>query len=159
MSEYRIGYGEDIHRLEKGDHLTLCGLVIPFSKHAVAHSDGDCPFHAVADALLGALALGDIGDFFPPSDPTTKGLDSSLIVKKAVALICQKGYRVVNVDVTIILEEPRLSPFKKEMRDNLARALGVDVSNVSVKAGTNEKLDAIGKGEAVKAVAVVLVEK
>lgn len=159
MSEYRIGYGEDIHRLGKGDHLTLCGVVIPFSKQAIAHSDGDCPFHAVADALLGALALGDIGDFFPPSDPTTKGIDSSLIVKKAVALISEKGYRVVNVDMTIILEEPRLSPYKKEMRENLARALGIDVGGVSVKVGTNEKLDAIGKGEAIKAVAIVLVEK
>lgn len=159
MSERHIGYGEDIHRLVKGDHLTLCGVKIPFSETALAHSDGDCAYHAVADALLGSAALGDIGFYFPPSDSSTKGIDSSIIVAKAVSLLNEKGFRLVNLDLTIILEEPRLAPYREAMRSNLARLLGIALDSVSVKAGTNEGLDAVGRGEAVKAIALVSVEK
>jgi 2-C-methyl-D-erythritol 2,4-cyclodiphosphate synthase len=159
MSDYRIGYGEDIHRLAKGDHLTLGGVRIPFAKAAVAHSDGDVVFHAVADSLLGSLALGDIGDYFPPSDKSTEGIDSALIVKKAVDLIENRGFRVSNLDIMIILEEPHLAPYKEKMRSNISKLLHVDVDRVSIKAGTNEKLDSIGKGEAIKTVAIVLVEE
>jgi 2-C-methyl-D-erythritol 2,4-cyclodiphosphate synthase len=159
MSDYRIGYGEDIHRLIEGDHLLLAGVRIPFGKTALAHSDGDVVYHAVADALLGSLALGDIGELFPPSDKKTVGLDSALIVKKAVNLVGENGYRVTNIDVVIQLERPNVASYKAAMRSNLANLLGVSLGAVSVKAGTNEGLDAIGKGEAAKAVAVVLVEK
>jgi len=159
MSDFRIGYGEDIHRLAKGEHLTLGGVRIPFEKGIVAHSDGDLVYHAIADAILGSLALGDIGDYFPPSDPSTEGLDSSLIVTKAVELISKKNYHVKNLDVMIILEQPHLASYKETMRENIAKLLNVQKDDVSVKAGTNERLDSVGKGEAVKAVAVVLVEK
>jgi 2-C-methyl-D-erythritol 2,4-cyclodiphosphate synthase len=160
MKSYRIGYGEDIHRLVKGHDFVLGGVKItPTDVMPLAHSDGDVIYHAVSDALLGALALGDIGVYFPPSDKKTKGMDSRLIVEKCLSLVKAKGYHVVNADVSVILEKPHLRPLIEGMQANLASLLEVADGAASVKAGTNEGLDALGEGKAIKAVAVVLLEK
>lgn len=153
--DFRVGYGEDIHKLVKGRKLILCGTPIPFDLGLLGHSDADVAYHAVSDALLGALGLGDIGKYFPPSDPSLANIDSLLIVKKCLALVKEKGYRVNNVDVSILTEEPRLAPYIGAMKENLALALEIKESQASVKAMTNEGLDAIGRGEAIKAIAVL----
>jgi 2-C-methyl-D-erythritol 2,4-cyclodiphosphate synthase len=153
--DFRVGYGEDIHKLVKGRKLILCGTPIPFDLGLLGHSDADVAYHAVSDALLGALGLGDIGKYFPPSDPSIANIDSLLIVKKCLALVKEKGYRVNNVDVSILTEEPRLAPYIGAMKENLALALEIKESQASVKAMTNEGLDAIGRGEAIKAIAVL----
>lgn len=153
--DFRVGYGEDIHKLVKGRKLILCGTPIPFDLGLLGHSDADVAYHAVSDALLGALGLGDIGKYFPPSDPSLANIDSLLIVKKCLALVKEKGYRVNNVDVSILTEEPHLAPYIGAMKENLALALEIKESQASVKAMTNEGLDAIGRGEAIKAIAVL----
>jgi 2-C-methyl-D-erythritol 2,4-cyclodiphosphate synthase len=157
--DYRIGYGEDIHRLVAGRRLVLCGTTIPFDLGLLGHSDADVAFHAVSDALLGSLGLGDIGKYFPPKDPACEGIDSLVIVKKCLGFIQERGYAVHNCDVSLIAEEPHLSPYIDEMKKNLALALEVKENQVSVKAMTNEGLDAIGRGEAIKAVAVLTILK
>ena len=154
----RIGFASDIHRLVKGRRLILSGVVVPFELGEEAHSDGDVVFHAVSEAILGALALGDLGKYFPATDEY-KDIDSSFIVKKVVFMMLKKGYVVNNVDVSITLEKPKLKPYILDMRKNLATLLNVDVDDVSVKAGTNEGLDEIGQGKAVKAEAIVLLKK
>jgi len=157
--DFRFGYGEDIHRLVGGRKLVLCGTTIPFDLGLLGHSDADVAFHALSDALLGSLGLGDIGKYFPPKDPAYEGIDSLLIVKKSLSLVKEKGYEVNNCDISIIAEEPYLAPYIAEMKKNLALALEIKESQVSVKAMTNEGLDAVGRGEAIKAVAVVSVVK
>lgn len=157
--DYRIGYGEDIHALVKGRDLILSGVKIPFEKGLLGHSDGDIVYHALADALLGSLGLGDIGKIFPPSDPATEGIDSRIIVSKCLDLVGKKGYVVNNADISIAIERPRLSSFIKRMRMNIADVLNLDIDRVSIKAMTNEGFDAVGKGEAARAVASVLVKK
>ncbi len=159
MNDFRIGYGEDIHKLVAGRKLILSGVEIPFSKGLLGHSDADVVFHAVSDALLGALALGDIGKLFPSTDPATEGIVSSLIVEKCLSLVAEEGYRVHNVDVSIAAEEPRLAPYIDAMRAALAKTLKTETENVSVKAMTNEGFDAVGKGLAIRAAAIVLLEK
>jgi len=153
--DFRVGYGEDIHRLVPNRKLVLSGTKIPFDLGLEGHSDADVVFHAVSDALLGALGLGDIGKYFPPNDPSIAGIDSLLIVKKCLAMIKEKGYRVNNVDVSISAQEPKLAPFILEMKANLALALEIKESQASIKAMTNEGLDAVGKGEAIKASAIL----
>jgi 2-C-methyl-D-erythritol 2,4-cyclodiphosphate synthase len=153
--DIRVGYGEDIHKLVKGRKLILCGTPIPFDLGLLGHSDADVAYHAVSDALLGALGLGDIGKYFPPSDPNITNIDSLLIVKKCLSLVKGKGYRVNNVDVSILTEEPHLAPYIGAMKSNLALALEIKEEQASVKAMTNEGLDAVGRGEAIKAVAVL----
>ena len=155
---FRIGYGNDIHRLETGKPLILGGVSIESEKGAVGHSDADCLTHAVTDAILGALALGDIGLHFSDKDERWSGADSFVFLRHAVGLMKKKGFRVVNVDSTVNLETPRLRPFIDAMRENLANALEVETDCVSVKAKTGEKVDAVGKAEAIKAEAVVLLE-
>lgn len=157
--DIRIGYGEDIHRLVSGRKLILLGVSIPFDLGLIGHSDADVGYHAVSDALLGSLGLGDIGKYFPPSDPSIEGIDSLLIVKKCLGLVKARGYAVNNCDVSIITEEPKLSPYIEAMKENLSLALEVSDLQVSVKAMTNEGLDAIGKGEAIKAIAVLTVRQ
>jgi 2-C-methyl-D-erythritol 2,4-cyclodiphosphate synthase len=155
MMDFRVGYGEDIHALVPNRKLVLSGTKIPFDLGLEGHSDADVVFHAVSDALLGALGLGDIGKYFPPSDPTTTGIDSLLIVKKCLGLVKDKGYHVNNCDVSIVAQEPKLAPFVEEMKNNLALALEIKESQASIKAMTNEGMDAVGKGQAIKAIALL----
>lgn len=155
----RIGFASDIHQLILDRPLILAGIVIPAPYGELAHSDGDVVYHALAESILGALALGDLGEHFPDSDPTSEGMDSSLIVKHAVTLMEEKGYRVGNVDISIYLESPKLQPHKIEMRRHIAELLKTDISHVSLKAGTNEKMDAVGERKAVKADAIILLEE
>lgn len=155
----RIGYGEDIHPLVKGRKLILAGLEIPFELGLDGHSDADAVFHSISDALLGSLALGDIGKLFPPSDDSIKGIDSSLIVLECYKRVKEKGYRVVNLDVSITAERPKLAKYINQMRSNIAKLLETDLDNVSVKAMTNEGFDATGEGRAIRATTVLLIEK
>lgn len=155
----RIGHGYDIHRFSEETvdaTLTLGGVAIPYSKKLLAHSDGDLVIHALCDALLGALAMGDIGEHFPDTDPQFKNKDSRFFLRHILSLVKDKGYRVGNVDLSIIAEAPKLSPFKMQMRESLAHILEVAISDVNVKATTHEKLDAIGNKQGIAAHAVVL---
>ena len=155
---FRVGFGNDIHRLADGKPLILGGVLIESDKGAVGHSDADCLTHAVTDALLGALALGDIGSHFSDQDERWRNADSFVFLHHAVDLIKEKGFAVVNIDSTISLEMPRLRPFIDEMRENLADVLEIEVDFVSVKAKTGEKVDAVGKSEAIRVDAIVLLK-
>ena len=155
----RIGFASDIHRLVEGRKLILAGVVVPFELGELAHSDGDVVYHALAESILGALAFGDLGTHFPDSDDKYKDIDSSILVKEVVSLMKKEGYIIGNIDISITLEKPKLKNYISEMRNNIARLLETDVKNVSVKAGTNEKLDEIGKGLAVKAESIVLLKE
>ena len=155
----RIGFASDIHRLVEGRKLILAGVVVPFELGELAHSDGDVVYHALAESILGALALGDLGTHFPDSDDKYKDIDSSILVKEIVSLMKKEGYIIGNIDISITLEKPKLKNYISEMRNNIAKLLETDVKNVSVKACTNEKLDEIGKGLAVKAESIVLLKE
>lgn len=157
--EYRSGIGSDIHRLVEGRPLKLGGVGIDFDKGLLAHSDGDVVLHAVIDAMLGAAGLGDIGTMFPDSDPQFKDIDSKELVLNARDYVSSKRWEVVNVDLTINAEEPRLGPFKAQMKRCIASLLGIDFTNVNVKAKTNEGLGAIGQGLAISAEAIVLLRR
>lgn len=159
MLPHRIGHGYDLHRLQTGGRLVIGGIEVAQGLSPVAHSDGDVVLHAVVDALLGAMAWGDIGEHFPNADPQWKGASSSLFVTTIHDRIHAAGYRVQNLDVTILAERPTLKPFKRPMTDLLAGLLHVAPDQVNVKAGTNEGCDAIGRGEAVAAHAVVLLAR
>jgi len=154
----RIGFASDIHRLVAGRRLMLSGVCVPSDIGELAHSDGDVVYHAASEAILGALALGDLGKFFPGT-PEYKDIDSAIIVRRVVGMMLDEGYEINNIDVSITLEKPKLAPFIMEMRQNLALLLNTSIDNVSVKAGTNEGLDEIGKGLAVKADAIVMLKK
>jgi len=154
----RIGQGYDVHRLAEGRRLVLGGVEIPSPVGCVGHSDADALAHAIMDALLGALALGDIGQHFPNTDPAYAGADSIALLGRVVALLAEHGARVVNVDATVIVEAPKLAPHIPGMRRRLAAALGVGEGDVSVKATTAEGLGAFGRGEGIAAHAVALVE-
>lgn len=152
----RIGTGYDIHRLVEGRKLVLGGVVIPFEKGLLGHSDSDVLSHAVCDALLGAAALGDIGAHFPDTDPLWAGASSMEFLAHAVELIMERGYSIANVDATVLAERPKLRPYIQMMRESLASILRIDVDQVNVKAKTNEGLESIGRGEAMAAQAVAL---
>jgi len=152
----RIGQGYDVHRLVEGRALILGGVTIPYEKGLLGHSDADVLTHSVMDALLGAAALGDIGKLFPDSDPAYAGADSVALLRAVTALLWEKGWRVGNVDATVIAQRPKLAPFREEMRQNLAEAMGIDVSAVSIKATTEEGLGFTGSGEGMAAMAVAL---
>jgi 2-C-methyl-D-erythritol 2,4-cyclodiphosphate synthase len=154
----RVGQGWDIHRLVEGRRLMLAGTEIPFERGLLGHSDGDVVLHAVTDALLGALAAGDIGQHFPDTDPRLASADSAVLLAEIVALAGTRGWRVGNVDVTILAERPKLAPFMAPMRTRLAALLQVDESCVGIKAKTMEGLGAIGAGDAIAVLAVALVE-
>jgi 2-C-methyl-D-erythritol 2,4-cyclodiphosphate synthase len=156
---FRIGFGNDIHRLTWGRPLILGGVQIDSDLGAEGHSDADALLHAITDAVLGALALGDIGSHFSDKDERWKNADSTMFLYEAMRMIKEKGFRVVNVDSTISLEKPKLRPHINAMRENLAKILEVDISKVSVKAKTGEKVDAVGESRAIKAEAVVLLEQ
>ena len=152
----RIGFGYDVHRLNKGRKCILCGVEIPSDFGPDGFSDADVPVHALMDALLGAAALGDIGKHFPDSDKQWKDASSIDLLKRTYAHVCSTGFTLGNADITIVLESPRLSPYIKRMRTELAQAMGTDVSNISVKATTEEKLGFTGAGSGISATAVVL---
>lgn len=153
----RIGHGYDVHRLVEGRKLILGGVDIPFEKGLLGHSDADVLTHAVMDALLGAAALGDIGKHFPDSDPAYAGADSLLLADRVSSLIHEQGYRIENVDATILAQAPKLAPHIPMMRENLSRALGIPLSAVSVKATTEEGLGFTGEGLGIAAHAVCLI--
>lgn len=156
----KIGYGRDIHVLSNiGRDFILGGVKIPFEKKIVAHSDGDVLFHALAEALLGALALGDLGTFFPENDINCDNINSEIIVKKALSLMSEKGFHLINVDISIILEKPKLRPYIQKIKQNVAKILCLEEDMVSIKAQTNEKIDEIGKGLAIEALCALLIEK
>lgn len=154
----RIGHGYDVHALAEGLPLVLCGVRVPHGKGCVAHSDGDVAAHALADALLGAAALGDIGLHFPDTSAEFKGADSIELLRRVVGMVSDKGYVVGNVDVTIIMQRPRLRTYIDEMRARLAEALGIDLDCVSVKATTEERLGFTGNEQGVAAHAVALLQ-
>jgi 2-C-methyl-D-erythritol 2,4-cyclodiphosphate synthase len=156
---FRIGSGYDVHQLVEGRALILGGVEIPFEKGSLGHSDGDVLAHAIADALLGATALGDIGHHFPDTDLKYKGADSLSLLHQLVLEIESLGYKISNVDSTLILEKPKIAPFIQEIRTKLAHALNCSVDQVSVKATTTEKLGFTGRGEGVAASAICLVTK
>ncbi len=154
--DIRIGHGYDVHRLVEERELILGGVRIPYEKGLLGHSDADVLLHAIADALLGALALGDIGKHFPDSDPQYKGISSLVLLKKTAELVCSRGYKVGNVDATVLAQRPKLAPYIPSMRENIAAALGIEVERISVKATTEEGLGFTGSGEGIAAHAVVL---
>ena len=154
----RIGHGYDVHRLVEGRKLILGGVEIDHTLGLLGHSDADVLAHAVSDALLGAAALGDIGTHFPDTDPQYKGADSILLLRHVVGLLREKGYRVVNVDSTVIAQAPKLKPHIPGMREHLADACGVDIDFINVKATTEERLGFSGREEGIAAHAVVLIE-
>ncbi len=154
----RIGHGYDVHRLVEGRKLILGGVEIPWELGLLGHSDADVLTHAVMDAILGAAALGDIGQLFPDTDPRWAGADSLALLRQVMAVTAEAGYRVENLDATVLAQAPKLAPHRGQMRENLARAMGLDVSQVSVKATTEEGLGFTGSGEGIAAHAVVLLE-
>lgn len=155
----RIGHGYDLHRLVEGRPLFLGGVQISHRSGLLGHSDGDVVLHAICDAVLGALGIGDIGQHFPDSDERYRGIDSSALLRHVVALMGDEGWRVGNVDVTICAEEPQLAPHRHAMRSRVADLLGAPITSVSIKAKTNEGVDAVGRGAAIAATAVVLLEE
>jgi 2-C-methyl-D-erythritol 2,4-cyclodiphosphate synthase len=155
----KIGSSIDVHQLVAKRKLILGGIVIPSKSGPKAHSDGDVVFHAITEAILGALAKGDLGDHFPPSDPKYKNYDSSNFVLKALEMLKQAKYRINNIDITIILEEPKLGKNKSLIRDNIAKLMKLKKEQVNVKAGTAEKLGDIGKGKGVASFVTLLIEK
>lgn len=155
----RIGHGYDVHRLVPDRRLVLGGVEVPFERGLLGHSDADVLTHAVMDALLGAAALGDIGQHFPDHDPAYAGADSLVLLDQVTALLAERGWRVGNVDATVIAQRPKLASYIPQMRANLARRMGVELEQVNVKATTEEGLGFTGGGEGIAAHAVVLLEK
>ena len=154
----RIGHGYDVHRLVSGRELIIGGENIPFEMGLLGHSDADVLLHAVCDALLGAAALGDIGRHFPDSDPSFEGIDSRILLRKTAELLRGKGYRIVNIDATIIAQRPKLAGFIEKMRANIAVDCGIETDAVNIKATTEEGLGFTGKAEGIAAHAVCLIE-
>ncbi len=156
---YRIGQGIDFHKLVEGREFWLGGIHIPHSKGALGHSDADVLLHAICDALLGALSLGDIGQHFPDTDAAYKGIDSKVLLAKSYQLVCERGYQLVNIDSTILLQAPKIRKYVDEMRKAIADILSVSVDDVSIKATTTEQLSFIGREEGIVATANVLLVK
>lgn len=159
MKELRIGYGYDVHRLVEARPLLLGGVEIPHPRGLEGHSDADVLLHAIADAMLGAVAQGDIGRHFPDNDDTYRDMDSRVLLKKVNEILMQQGYRLGNIDSTIVAQKPRLAPYIEEMRQNIAQDTGLGIDRVSVKATTSEQLGFEGTGEGISARAVVTVTR
>lgn len=157
--DIRIGHGFDVHALAEGLRLVLCGVEIEHTKGCVAHSDGDVAIHAICDALLGALALGDIGKLFPDTDAKYKGIDSRQLLKEVIDIVTDKGYTISNIDCTIAMQRPKLRPHIDLMRERLAEVVGIPADRISVKATTTERLGFEGREEGVSATAVTLLIK
>lgn len=159
MLDFRIGQGLDVHAFTEGDHVMLGGVRVPHSQGLEAHSDGDVALHALCDALLGAAALGDIGKHFPPTDDQWRNADSTLLLEAVHRLLVRDGWRLVNLDLTIVCEQPRIAPHVAAMRETIADVLQSPVDTVSVKGTTTEKLGFCGRGEGISANAVVLIKR
>ena len=157
--DIRIGHGFDVHALAEGLRLVLCGVEIEHTKGCVAHSDGDVAIHAICDALLGALALGDIGKLFPDTDAKYKGIDSRRLLKEVVNIVTDKGYSISNIDCTIAMQRPKLRPHIDLMRERLSEVIGIPADRISVKATTTERLGFEGREEGVSATAVTILIK
>lgn len=157
--DFRIGHGFDVHALAEGLRLVLCGVEIEHTKGCVAHSDGDVAIHAICDALLGALALGDIGKLFPDTDAKYKGIDSRRLLKEVVDIVADKGYAISNIDCTIAMQRPKLRPHIDLMRERLSEVVGIPADRISVKATTTERLGFEGREEGVSATAVTILIK
>ena len=155
----RIGHGYDVHRLTEGRKCIIGGVDIPYSKGLLGHSDADVLVHAVMDAVIGALCLGDIGKLFPDNDSQYKGADSIILCTHVAEVMKEKGYKIGNVDATVIAQAPKMAPYIMQMRENIAKALETDIENVSVKATTEEKLGFTGEGLGISAHAVCILEK
>lgn len=155
----RIGQGYDVHRLAENRPCIICGVNIPYEKGLLGHSDADVALHALSDALLGAAAMGDIGKLFPDTDPKFKGADSRKLLREVVSAVKAKGYYVVNADITVIAQRPKMHAHIEQMRKNVSQDLETDIGAVSVKATTTEKLGFEGRGEGISAMAVVLIDK
>ena len=153
----RIGNGFDVHRLVEGRRCIICGVDIPYHLGLLGHSDADVALHALADALLGAAALGDIGRHFPDTDPRWEGADSRMLLREVVAILARAGYRPANVDITIIAQAPKMSPHIDAMRTNVASDLGLPIDRVAIKATTTEHLGFTGRGEGIAAQATALI--
>lgn len=156
---FRVGLGYDIHKLVEGRPLIIGGIEIPYEKGLLGHSDADVLIHAIIDAMLGALALSDIGTHFPDTDPKYKGISSVELLKNVIGLIHEKGYVINNIDSNIILQEPKMKPHIPNMVKNLSKIMGIDASQLSIKAKTNEQMDAVGEKFAIEANAVVMLRK
>lgn len=156
---YRIGQGFDIHKLVEGRKLILGGIEIPFEKGLLGHSDADCLIHAIIDAIFGALALGDIGSHFPDTDMKYKDVNSCVLLKDAVKIMKEKGFKIVNMDSTIKIQAPKMRPYIDKIRNNLKEILNIDMDNISVKAKTMEEMGIVGEGDAVICDAIILLEK
>ena len=155
----RIGHGYDVHAFCEGNHIMLCGVKVPHNKGFKAHSDGDIALHALTDAILGACALGDIGRHFPDTDAAYKGIDSRVLLRRVIDLVSEKGFRVNNVDITIVAEKPKLADFVDTMCETVASDLAIDRDRVNVKATTSEKLGFTGQEQGIAAHAVVTVQE
>lgn len=155
----RIGHGYDVHKLVEGRDLIIGGVKIPYEKGLLGHSDADVLLHAVSDSLLGAAAMGDIGGMFPDNDPQFLGADSLVLLRSVFQRLRDNGYKVVNVDATVITQKPKMKAYIPEMRMNIAAALSTDIDNISVKATTEEELGFTGRGEGISAHSVCLIEK
>lgn len=158
-SDFRTGIGFDVHAFAVGRNLIIGGVEIPFNKGLQGHSDADVLLHAISDALLGALALGDIGKHFPDTDPKFKDADSTILLKEVYNLIEEKGYVLGNIDSIVAMEKPKLAPYISKIQNKIAETLGTEIENISIKATTTEKLGFIGRGEGVSAFATVLLIK
>ncbi len=155
----RIGHGYDVHRLVEGRKLVMGGVEIPYEKGLLGHSDADVLAHAIMDALLGAAALGDIGKLFPDNDEAYAGADSMKLMERVVAVLAENGWKIGNIDSTVIAQKPKLAPYIEKMRERMAQVCGIDMNQISVKATTEEKLGFTGSGEGIAAHAVCIIEK
>jgi 2-C-methyl-D-erythritol 2,4-cyclodiphosphate synthase len=156
---YRIGQGIDFHQLVEGREFWLGGVLVPHSKGALGHSDADVLLHAICDAMLGALSLGDIGYHFPDTDMTFKGIDSKVLLQRCFRLICERGYSVINIDSTILLQAPKIKKYTDEMRKIISELVGISMEDVSIKATTTEHMSFIGREEGIVATANILLRK
>ncbi len=157
-TDFRIGFGYDVHKMTEGRALILCGVKIPYEKGLLGHSDADVAAHALSDALLGAAALGDIGSHFPDTDPKYKGANSISLLRRVVSLLKDKSFYVNNADICIAAQAPKLAPYIEEMRKNIANAMETSIDRVSVKATTTEKMGFEGRGEGISAYAVCTIK-
>lgn len=154
----RIGFGYDVHKLVEGRKCIICGIDVPHTKGLLGHSDADVAIHALCDALLGAAAMGDIGRLFPDTSEEFKDIDSRILLREVVGRLCEKGYTVGNVDITIAAQKPKMMPYIEAMRENMASDLKIDISCVNIKATTTEKLGFEGREEGISAYAVALID-
>lgn len=154
----KVGIGIDTHKIVDGDFLILAGVKIPSNKRILAHSDGDIVYHAIADAIYGCLSMGDIGDHFPDSDSSNKGLDSSKIINHAIQSLSNSGFQINNIDVVILLQTPKISQYKTKMKENISKLTKCDSGNVNIKASTNENMGFVGEGKGISCHALVTIE-